>query len=140
MAEKKKNNPAGGFDLSQWRKDVAGAENGVWTPDLGQGARLKIRYIKSQKYQEEFREAIRLHRDDLRSSTFDDNKKYLGEAIARGLVADWENIHLDGKPLEYSEENALKIFTDETFSAFRDYVFDFAQQFENTGRSKSRTA
>lgn len=134
MTEKAKNKTAkknNVFDLSRYRKNVDGSEHGIWTPDLGEGARVKIRYFKSQKYQDVFRELVKENRDDLRNNSLEENKKLLGEAIARGLIVEWENIHLDGELLEFNEENAIEIFCDEQFSQFRDYVFEFAQTFDN---------
>lgn len=118
------------MDLREWRTDKDKRENGVWLA-LGGNAKVKVGYIKSERYRKIYGDLCREHRALLRTGDADAAEKILNLAIADGLVLDWEGLTEDGKKLPYSQETARRIISDPEYKEFRDYIYDYAIQRDN---------
>lgn len=115
------------MDLREWRTDKDKRENGVWL-ELGGKAKVKVGYIKSERYRKIYGDLCREHRALLRTGDADAAENVLNMAIADGLILDWEGLTEDGKKLPYSQENARRIISDPEYKEFRDYIYDYAIQ------------
>lgn len=90
------------------------------------GARLLVASTNSTAYQERLNELQRPHLRAMRKGRFSNKlaRKLAIEAMADTILLGWEGVELNGKPLEYSREAALKALTD--YPKFADDVADFA--------------
>jgi hypothetical protein len=103
--------------------------DGVWQ-DLGDGIEMLIARIGNPKYQKLFQRLSKPHRKAIRRGSLKEDvaEKLMIECMAETVLLGWKNVEMDGKPLPYSKENAIKILTE--FKDLKDYINDFANEME----------
>jgi hypothetical protein len=56
------------------------------------------------------------------------------QVLAEHILVDWKGIALDGEPLEYTVENAMKLLGDPDFEDFYQFVVSESSRRENFER------
>lgn len=115
------------MDLKTFKTDPA-LDEGAWIK-LGD-AEIKIARIGSPKYQSAMMARLKPHRESIELGILkeDDAKKIEVEMLADFIVIDWKNMELDGAPLPFSRDNAIKALGIEMF---RSWVKEHARNLEN---------
>ncbi len=86
-------------------------DDGVWIDyPLVDGIRVKIVRLTSDNVQTQFRLMLKKNRKALRNDK--EQKKVMIQLLAEYVIKDWEGVTGDGKPFEYTVENAKTILKD----------------------------
>ena len=123
--------------LSDYATNVDLERDGVWTPDLGKGFKIKLRRAggSNRKFGEMLRRTIKPYekrRGGIRDIDPDVSDELMAKVYAKTIVADWEGLHtLDGQEVPCTVENILDVF-DYARELFRE-VQDFASDPANYG-------
>jgi hypothetical protein len=127
------------MDLNKFKTDPT-LDEGVWLKLAD--AELKIARLGSPRYQSALLARLKPHRESIELGIMKDADAVLIEVelLADFILIDWRgNLELDGVPLSYSRENAIKVLQIEEF---RRWVKEQAQRLENfrTGEVKESVA
>lgn len=123
------------MNLSSIRIDAAAIEEGRWIeniPDMD-GLRLRVRGLGSLGHRAAAQKAQRgLVPADYRDRVLkpEASDRVTGQALANGVLLDWEGVDDDGKPVPYSAETALSYLTDPDLAVFREAVIWAAAQID----------
>lgn len=100
------------MDIAVLKKDPEKEIRGVWV-DGPQDLRLLVARYRNTKHVE----YLTVHGAQVRSNTsigLDTRKEALElaqAAVAHTVLLDWQNVSFEGKPLQYSPEAAVKLFS-----------------------------
>jgi len=105
---------------------------GVLTPDLGDGLRLKIARLKNPKFRKMYQRLTKPYERQMRNGTLSPKieEEIITKCLVDSVLLGWEKLVLDDKEQEYSKENALRILSDPDLSDFRDLIVDLANDAE----------
>lgn len=99
----------------QYKTSESLEEDGVWV-DFGDGVSFKLRRLNSKVSRKVRKELEAPYQSQLRRNQDlpdDVAEGILRRQIASGVVVDWKGVTDEAdKPMKYSAENALKLFTD----------------------------
>jgi len=100
-----------GFDLNKIATDGDAEVNGVWTPDLGDGLKLKIARINNPHYAREVMRFAKEHTNAFNTLDIDadEDDEALIKIYAQTILLDWEGLEEDGKEVVYSIDEAFRI-------------------------------
>lgn len=116
--------------MFQFDADLNSVNTGVWG-EFG-NARFKIAHISNLKFQRALARLQQPHRRKIEAGSLDPkvNKDILAEAMAEGILLDWDQV-VDSKKVAtpYSKE-AGKVALLKNVE-FRDWVSDFAMNLQN---------
>ena len=114
------------FDLQkEFATDEKSELEGVWE-DVGEGAKVLVARVGNKHYTERFKRLGKGLQRQLDRGTLPEDKQaaILIAILADTILLDWSGFADEGKPIEYSKENAklmLKKYPD-----FRQFVWDIA--------------
>ncbi len=114
----------------QKRLDESGAK-GVWTSFTDE-VRFKIGSLSAAPYQKVYETAQKLLRREYKGRRVPDDvaQATMLQCLSEGALFDWEGVtDKDGKPLEFTTDNALVILKD--LKRVRDFVTSFALDDDN---------
>ena len=97
-------------------------QDGVWV-DLGDGGSVKVARAGNKANRKLLKRLVGPHKAALRSDRLPDDvlEKLTIECMARTILLDWRGIEEDdGKNVEYSVENAIRLLT--AYKDFRDQI------------------
>lgn len=114
------------MDLTKLEKTRDQGEEGVWVE--WDDARFKIRSTSSKAYRKAIQRASKGKSSHRLTKDLKAAEKFGVEAMADGLLIDWENITENGKPLECNRENRIKVLT--VGVALREFLATEAQAIE----------
>lgn len=115
------------MDLKNARINSFRSDNGAWIDKIPNmdDLRLKCRGFSCDAYQQRIAELAREARKEMPADGKLDSKqmyRIVGQVMAEIILIDWGNLLLDGKPLEYSEAQALEYLTNPDYRPFREAV------------------
>lgn len=116
------------MDLNTFKVDQDKAQEGVWC-DLGD-ARLKVARYGNKKFQDALKNAMAPYKRLAEQGRLNDDiaEKILINAIAKYVLLGWENLTIDGKGVNYSYDNAVKILSNPEYKDFREVVVSMSQE------------
>ena len=96
--------------LARFSTDTDAEEMGRWV-DFGDGIRIRIRRIRSQKSIEVRKELDKPYANDLRRGALADSvaEDLLIKQVAAGVISAWEGIDIGDGDLPYTPDNAYKV-------------------------------
>lgn len=99
------------MDILTLAKDPNLANGGVWH-NLDETTRIKVAKLNNPR----FLEAVRARIEEAKTNgvgelTEDEKERITLEAMAEGVLVDWEGFTLGGEEYPYSYENALKLLS-----------------------------
>lgn len=103
---------------------------GAWI-DIGSGCRLLVARGENRRYLDKLEALHKQHKAQLDvggESADAAAEKIVSEAMAEGILLDWENLQFKGKALKHSVENAKKVLA---IRDFRKLVSRLANDIEN---------
>ena len=125
------------MELKQLQTDPALEQDGAWL-DFDAETSFLIGSPNSRRY----KEAFRREREELRKRTrfpTDEEAEALNIRVyARTIVLGWKGMTNDGKPFDYTPENAELVL--KTCPSVRDFVFLSASNIENFRRQLTEEA
>ena len=85
-------------------------EEGVWV-DIGDGGRLKVARRGNRRYRDKLRALTRGRERQLQLNTLPEDiaEDMLCQALACGILLDWDGIEEDGRKLAYAQETAVEL-------------------------------
>jgi hypothetical protein len=118
-------------DLNLFETDAAKSKDGVWCP-IDNVTDIRIARYGNPKFRSYLEREMKpykrlIDKGALKEETAD---KILAGAIASTILVDWRNMELNGAPLPYSQESALKILLDPKLRDFRDIVVELSQDMQ----------
>ena len=122
--------------VSRFATDLTLEEEGVWV-DIGEGAKLKVARVGNPNYQKRIRQLRAPYRSQIRQKSLpeDVSDKLVIQAFSECILLDWEGLEDDkGKPIKYSQENALELLTN--LKDFRALVGEIAMEHETFRRAE----
>ncbi len=125
------------FDLQkEFATDEKSELEGIWE-DVGGGAKVLVARIGNKHYTERFKRLGKGLQRQLDRGTLPEDKQaaILVAIIADTILLDWSGFADEGKPIEYSKENAKLML--KKYSDFRQLVWDIADD-ANLYRTKDR--
>lgn len=104
-------------------------DDGVWI-DFD-GSKFKIAHWSNLKFQRTFTRLQQPYRKKIESGTIDPevSKKLLCQAMADGIVIDWQNVTSKSGIVTYSTDLAFKLLMSNV--SFREFVAEFATNIDN---------
>ena len=122
------------MNLNRFITDPKLEQEGVWI-DV-EDVRLKIARVKNPKHEAAFAERMRPYRG--RKLTEDEQLEVLVQTMADHVLLGWEGtLTLDGEPLEYSRDNAVRALRIRNFA---DMVTAIGSDLENFRNEQMRQA
>ena len=127
----------GNLNMADLYKLFKGATNleteGVWF-EIAEGVKFLMARAggANKKYNRVFQSLMKPHMRAYRNGTLDDavSNKIMRQAFAKGVLLDWEGVQDEsGNTLEFSYDNAMKLFTD--LPDLFDALFDEAGKLGN---------
>lgn len=127
------------FDLRSLAVDAKKSTEGVWVDFLGTGIELKIARHNNRRAENARAAALyefyRQLKDSKDSEDMEEKLRQVqAQVLSEHILVDWKGIALDGEPLEYSEENAMKLLGDPDFEDFYQFVVSESSRRENFER------
>ncbi|RKY09817.1 MAG: hypothetical protein DRP56_02125 [Planctomycetota bacterium] len=128
-------------DINKLKVDAKKVSGGVWV-DYTDGVRLLIARKPNPAFQEYMADLIEPHLASIHAGTFDDklDKLLTKKAVAKHVLLGWENIEENGKPIEYSPENAFELFKNEDLVDLYHFVLTIAHSKERYRYQETETA
>lgn len=133
------------MDLSNLKRDSAKIEGGEWIGDIPNAGDLKlhVRGMSSKVYQSTMarlgRSVPREKRQQDGSLTTEAALEVMAKAIASCVLLNWSGIESNGKPIEYSKEQAEAWLTDPDYKPFLEAVI-YAASVVDYGRKAATEA
>lgn len=124
------------LELSSLRLDPQKSTEGTWI-DYISGTRLLIaRYDNREMQAFKTRKAVEHGKiftdyENNREEAERLSAEIEAEALATFVLLDWEGFIEKGQPIEYTTELGIKIFSDETYDEFREFVSRVARNSTN---------
>jgi len=99
--------------------------------DLGEGAKVKIRSVRSDQFQDKLEELQRPHKKRIRRGTLPkaEQEALAAKLFAMAVIVDWKGITEEGKPFKYNTSNAERLMRE--YVKMADWVTDFAKDDDN---------
>lgn len=116
--------------LQNFATDESLEEQGVWV-NLGNGVEVKVARMGNSAHKAEWRKLQQPHLKEIRLNTLDEEtaRDLALKALSRTILLDWSGIKdVDGKEVEYSEENAYEALRDNR--DFRNAIEEIASERE----------
>ncbi len=116
----------------QFATDGVLEEEGVWV-DLDTESKIKVARMGNKRYKEAFRRLTAPHKISIRNNNLNDDlaEQLLTQALAEGVLLDWEGMTLKGKPLVYSQKTAIEVLMNPSLKDFRELVVSIASDMES---------
>lgn len=111
------------MDLTELKKIDESSQEGVWVE--WEDSRFKIRSITSKAYRKAIMKVSKGKSNHRLQRNVDAAEKFGVEAMAHGLLIDWENITDNGAKLPCTLENRLRVLT--IAGPIRDFLATAAQ-------------
>lgn len=128
--------------LNVLRTDTKKVTNGVWV-DYTCGIRLLIAGIRNSRYKAALESILKPHMNRIHNGLMgpEERLNLIKPAVARFILLGWENVDgEDGKPLPYSYQEALKVFSDPQMEEFYHFVIETATTAETYRVQELETA
>lgn len=127
------------LDLSTVKLDVAKLERGCWwevhraddgsiagkvVDEPSADATALLIVPAGLAYERALDEAREPFLDKIRDKSIDDDtrRKIMGEALGKAVLRGWRNLTMHGKPLEWSEQQAIELLSGLAWSSFYEFV------------------
>ena len=109
--------------------DDKAAADGTWTNY--RGVNLKIARSGNERFTQSFLRASRPYRREITQNALDNKiaERILCEAIAEGILVDWNNFEIDGNQIDYSVGNATELMKQDPDC--REFVQEFSKDLNN---------
>lgn len=119
------------FDLQkEFATDEKSELEGIWE-DVAEGAKVLVARVGNKEYTERFRRLGKGLQRQLDRGTLPEDKQaaILISILADTILLDWEGFADEGKPIQYSKENAKTML--KKYPDFRQFVWEVANDAEN---------
>jgi hypothetical protein len=119
------------MDLFKFRSNLDLESEGVWI-ELGEGARIKVARMNNPRHSAALRRVTKPYRRQIEAGTLNEDISYrlIGEAMAEGILLDWEGLDEQGEPLKYSPKAARDLLVNPQLRDFRAQVESAANDAE----------
>lgn len=125
------------MDLNSLKVDTKKQTDGVWFDHDGETSFLIAR-MGNPKFKKLFGKLMAPH-----SKRFNDGKlsqkiqnELMAKAVSSTILLGWKGLTLDGKPIEFSQEKAFEILSDDTSDEFLALIIQYAEDNENYRNSE----
>lgn len=100
-----------GFDLKDIKTDRDAEVQGVWTPDLGKGLKLKLGRMGNVEYEKGILKYTQEHMNAFGQLDMEQDvaQDALLDVYARTILLGWEGLSENEVQVEYSYDNAVRI-------------------------------
>lgn len=115
------------MELNDMKELASNGEEGIWV--TWDDARFKIRSTSSKTYLRAIQKASKGKSNHKLTKDLEVAEKFGVEAMADGLLIDWENVTVDGKQIECTRENRIKVL--EIAKPLREFLAGEAQDYTN---------
>lgn len=115
------------MDINSMTDLAARAEEGTWVQY--EDAEFLIRSASSKAYRRALQKASKGKSNHRLTKDLEVAEKFGVEALADGILIDWKNITENGKQLECTRENKIKLL--QVAYPIRDFIATQAQDFAN---------
>lgn len=99
-----------GFDLSALRSDRNLQNDGNWVKDVLPGLDIKVRSTGSMIFKKRMAECLKPFNKLGKEPTIEQQEDISRRVVAETILLDWKGVVLDGEELEFTQENALRLF------------------------------
>lgn len=124
------------LELNSLRLDPQKSNEGTWIDYIGGTRLLVARYDNRDMQAFKTRKAVEHGKiftdyENNREEAERLSAEIEAEAMATFVLLDWEGFVENGEPLEYTLELGIKIFSDETYDEFREFISRVARNSSN---------
>lgn len=105
-------------------------EEGVWVP-LGGDAEVLVCRLRNKNWRVGLKRLPKTIQKQIADGTIGDEKyeKLIAMLMSKYILRGWKNLSINGQPVEYDEETALKLL--EQYKDFKDRIFEIASDMEH---------
>lgn len=129
------------MDLGKFRSNLDLESEGVWV-ELGEDARIKVARMNNPRHASALRRLTKPYRRQIEAGTLNEDIAYrvIGEAMAEGILLDWQGLTENGEPLKYSPKAARDLLTNPQLRDFRAQIEAAANDAEQFRLEEIETA
>lgn len=111
------------MDIGKLKTNLDLESEGVWV-ELGEGARIKVARMNNPRHSAALRRITKPYRRQIEAGTLNEDISYrlIGEALAEGILLDWEGLTDNGEEIKYSPKTAKDLLTNPQLRDFRGQV------------------